>query len=102
MTQAPVPYAATTFQPTTPAVGFGQAISLAFKNYVNFGGISGRGEYWWFVLFAALAGLGTAIVDGFAGSVGIIGVTIPASRELSLLASASHPHCSQVAFRERS
>jgi uncharacterized membrane protein YhaH (DUF805 family) len=74
MTQTPEPYTAATFQPTNPGVGFGQAISLAFKNYANFEGVAGRGEYWWFVLFAALMGLVTAVLDGFAGSVGIIGL----------------------------
>jgi uncharacterized membrane protein YhaH (DUF805 family) len=74
MTQTPEPYIAATFQPTNPGVGFGQAISLAFKNYVNFEGVAGRGEYWWFALFGFLVGLGTAILDGFAGSAGIFGL----------------------------
>jgi len=74
MTQAPGPYAATGFPPTNPDVGFGRAISLAFKNYANFGGISGRGEYWWFVLFAVLVSIGAGIVDGMAGGFGIVGL----------------------------
>jgi uncharacterized membrane protein YhaH (DUF805 family) len=75
MTQTPEPYrAATAFPPTNPDVGFGQAISLAFKNYANFEGVAGRREYWWFALFAGLVGLGTAIIDGVAGSAGIIGL----------------------------
>lgn len=74
MTQTPEPYTATAFPPTNPGVGFGQAISLAFKNYAHFEGVAGRGEYWWFVLFAGLVGLGTGIIDGLAGSASIIGL----------------------------
>ncbi len=32
-------------------VGFGKAISLFFKNYVNFSGRASRSEYWWIFLF---------------------------------------------------
>ena len=35
-------------------VGFGKAISLFFKNYVNFTGRSTRSEYWWAYLFTTL------------------------------------------------
>ena len=32
-------------------VGFGKAISLFFKNYVNFKGRASKSEYWWGILF---------------------------------------------------
>lgn len=35
-------------------VGFGKAIALFFKNYVNFSGRATRSEYWWAYLFTAL------------------------------------------------
>lgn len=38
-------------------VTFGEAISLGFKNYVNFSGRATRAEYWWWYLFTLLASL---------------------------------------------
>ena len=35
-------------------VGFVEAITLFFRNYVNFQGRSSRGAYWWVVLFCLL------------------------------------------------
>lgn len=35
-------------------IGFGQAISRAFKKYVRFDGRASRGEFWWFYLFNAI------------------------------------------------
>ena len=35
-------------------VGFGKAISLFFKNYVNFSGRASKSEYWWVFLFNML------------------------------------------------
>jgi uncharacterized membrane protein YhaH (DUF805 family) len=35
-------------------VGFGDSISLFFKNYVNFNGRSSRGAYWWLFLFSLI------------------------------------------------
>ena len=45
--------------PTHPAlaprkVKFGEAISLAYKNYANFNGRASRSEYWWFYLYNAV------------------------------------------------
>ena len=53
-----------------PMIGFGAAIQLGFKNYVNFGGRATRAEYWWWFLFAILGGVVTGIIDAFG-----IGVT---------------------------
>ena len=44
-------------------VSFGKAISLGFRNYVNFTGVSRRSEYWWWVLFSVLLGFVTGILD---------------------------------------
>ena len=47
-----------------PRVGFGEAIKQGFRGYVRFSGRATRAEYWWWVLFVFLAGLGFRIVDG--------------------------------------
>ena len=53
-------------------IGFGEAIALFYKNYVNFEGRSSRAEYWWtvlyqFIVYAALAVAFFALVglEGF-------------------------------------
>ena len=56
--------------PENSMVGFGEAIGLGFKNYVNFSGRATRAEYWWWVLFVFLGGVVTGIIDSFG-----IGVT---------------------------
>ena len=42
-----------------PQVGFGEAISICFKKYVDFTGRARRSEYWWFMLFCLLITLVT-------------------------------------------
>jgi uncharacterized membrane protein YhaH (DUF805 family) len=44
-------------------MGFTQAISSGFANYFNFKTRSSRSAYWYFVLFLAIVGLVTAIID---------------------------------------
>ncbi|MGD9828359.1 MAG: DUF805 domain-containing protein [Hyphomicrobiaceae bacterium] len=44
-------------------MGFLEAVSTAFKNYVNFSGRATRPEYWWFTLFLFLVSLLTAGID---------------------------------------
>ena len=73
MTQTPQPYATPASTPTNSAVGFGNAISLAFKNYANFEGLSSRGEYWWFTLFVILVSFGTGIIGTATGTAFVIG-----------------------------
>lgn len=50
-------------------MGFGEAISLYFKNYVNFKGRSRRAEYWWpalmnIIVVVVLGGGGLALGGG--------------------------------------
>lgn len=45
-------------------VSFPAAISLGFRNYVNFSGFATRAEYWWWTLFNFLVGLIAGFVDG--------------------------------------
>ncbi len=56
--------------PENSMVGFGEAIGLGFKNYVNFRGRATRAEYWWWALFLFLGGFVTGIIDSLG-----IGVT---------------------------
>lgn len=53
-----------------PQVGFGEAISICFKKYVDFSGRARRSEYWWFMLFCLLLGLVTC-------GIGLLAVIIP-------------------------
>jgi uncharacterized membrane protein YhaH (DUF805 family) len=57
-------------------VGFGQAISSGFSNYVNFSDRACRSEYWFWTLFVVIAdivalgidaAIGTQIVSGLFG-----------------------------------
>ena len=73
MTQTPEPYSTTASTPPNAAVGFGDAISLGFKNYANFGGLSSRAEYWWFTLFIILVSFGTGIIGTATGTGVVIG-----------------------------
>lgn len=43
-------------------MGFGEAISTCFRNYVKFSGRAKRPEYWWFILFTFLGSLVTALI----------------------------------------
>ncbi len=49
-------------------VSFGEAASLAFKNYSNFDGRSSRGAFWWWFLICTLISAGLATID-----VGVLG-----------------------------
>jgi uncharacterized membrane protein YhaH (DUF805 family) len=44
-------------------MGFGEAIRVCLMKYVDFNGRARRSEYWWFVLFALLVGIATAVID---------------------------------------
>jgi uncharacterized membrane protein YhaH (DUF805 family) len=39
------------------------AVAAGFRNYFDFEGRATRPEFWWFVLFLFLLGLGTAVAD---------------------------------------
>ena len=51
-----------------PAVGFPNAVKLGFQRYFDFSGRSSRAEFWWWLLFNALGGIGAFIIDAAAGS----------------------------------
>lgn len=47
-----------------PSRGFGEAISICFQRYFGFSGRASRSEYWFFILFTVLLGIGTSFLDG--------------------------------------
>lgn len=49
-------------------VGFGEAISQAFKNLTNFSGRASRSAYWWFALFTFILTIVVDIISVSAGS----------------------------------
>ena len=57
-------------------VGFGKAISLFFKNYVNFTGRSTRSEYWWAYLFTTLVSIIVSYIP-VVGSLLLVFLCIP-------------------------
>lgn len=76
MTQMPAQYSPLTVPPTDPGVGFGEAISRVFKKYVEFGGVAGRSEYWWFTLFVVLVSSAASVLDLVIGTGGTLNVLV--------------------------
>jgi uncharacterized membrane protein YhaH (DUF805 family) len=56
-----------------PKVSFPQAVKLGFKNYFKFSGRATRAEYWWWLLFIVLIGIGLDVIDTFTGTMGDAG-----------------------------
>ena len=48
-------------------MGFVEAVRSGFNNYANFSGRALRSEYWWWVVFAWIAGLVANIIDSALG-----------------------------------
>jgi len=44
-------------------MNFTQAITSGFQNYVNFKGRAARSEFWYWVLFAFIAGIVAGLID---------------------------------------
>lgn len=44
-------------------MSFGEAVRSGFENYANFNGRSSRSAYWYWFLFAVLAGIAANIID---------------------------------------
>jgi uncharacterized membrane protein YhaH (DUF805 family) len=51
-------------------MGFGDAIAICFRKYVDFTGRARRAEYWWWTLFNVLVSLGLGVVDVMIASAG--------------------------------
>jgi uncharacterized membrane protein YhaH (DUF805 family) len=63
-------------------MGFGEAISSGFSNYVRFEGRASRSEFWYWVLFAFLVGVVTQIIDAVIGmpvtnAIAVLGLFLP-------------------------
>jgi uncharacterized membrane protein YhaH (DUF805 family) len=57
--------------PQTPgAIGFADAVRLAFARYADFNGRATRPEFWWFYLLILLVQIGLAVVELAIGSLG--------------------------------
>ena len=56
-----------------PMVGFGEAISRGFRNYVTFSGRATRAENWWWLLFIVLSGIVLGVVDNLTDTKGMFG-----------------------------
>jgi uncharacterized membrane protein YhaH (DUF805 family) len=56
-----------------PKVSFPQAVKLGFKNYFKFSGRATRAEYWWWLLFTVLIGIGLDVIDTLTGTMGDAG-----------------------------
>lgn len=77
-------------EPNNGRVGFGKAVALFFKNYVNFSGRASRSEYWWIVLFNVLLFLPLALLSflfPLFGDLCTVALTIP---QLSLSVRRLH------------
>ncbi len=48
-------------------MGFGEAISSGFSNYVNFSGRACRSEFWFWVLFAVIVAIVANVIDAIIG-----------------------------------
>jgi uncharacterized membrane protein YhaH (DUF805 family) len=44
-------------------MNFGEAITVGFRNYVNFSGRAFRSEYWYWVLFTLILAIVTGVLD---------------------------------------
>jgi uncharacterized membrane protein YhaH (DUF805 family) len=44
-------------------MGFGEAISSGFRNYVGFSGRAARSEYWYWVLFSIICQVVAVVID---------------------------------------
>lgn len=59
-------YGAPVYMPTRK-IGFGEAVKLYFKNYVNFSGRATRSEYWWVCLFNNIVYMALGILFAISG-----------------------------------
>lgn len=59
------------------SITFQDAITLGFKNYVNFNGRASKGEFWWFFLFCFLGGAIVAVLNENLGLIFNLAVCLP-------------------------
>lgn len=56
---------------------FQESILVCFTKYADFTGRASRSEYWWFVLFVFLAGLGTSMINDVLGGIFALATLVP-------------------------
>lgn len=65
---------------------FSQAIKTVFSRYAQFGGLSGRSEFWWWILFTVVGGVVLGFADqmlgndsgtGFLSTIWTLGTLVP-------------------------
>ena len=58
-------------------MSFGEAISSCFGKYATFGGRAPRSEYWYWVLFGIIVGMGTVFVHPILNQVMSLALLLP-------------------------
>jgi len=66
---------------------FTESIKTCFSKYADFDGRASRSEYWWFVLFIVLVGIGLSMVSEALAGVFYLGTLLP-----SIAAAARRLH----------
>jgi uncharacterized membrane protein YhaH (DUF805 family) len=58
-------------------MSFQESIRVCFTKYADFTGRAGRPEYWWFMLFIALASLVASMISNLLGAVFSVATLLP-------------------------
>ena len=56
---------------------FQESIRVCFAKYADFSGRATRSEYWWFILFVLLAGLGISMISEVLGGIFALATLLP-------------------------
>jgi uncharacterized membrane protein YhaH (DUF805 family) len=56
---------------------FQESIRVCFSKYADFSGRATRSEYWWFILFVLLAGLGISMISDVLGGIFALATLLP-------------------------
>jgi uncharacterized membrane protein YhaH (DUF805 family) len=48
-------------------MGFSRSVGGGFRNYATFSGRASRSQFWWWLLFVWLGGIGASIIDSLMG-----------------------------------
>jgi len=58
-------------------MSFQESIRVCFTKYADFNGTAPRSEYWWFVLFVALAGAAASVIGPSYGTIFFLATLLP-------------------------
>ena len=56
---------------------FAESVRTCFSKYVDFNGVASRSEFWWFMLFAVLAGVVLGAVSVTVANVFALAILLP-------------------------